>query len=150
MHFSPQLVEYCRSSDLISPDDKKQRFTEAYTIKMTSLLIERLEEENYKLGGMKGGAPTKPKRKKMLKKPSNSFIKFSACLRPTFVRVLSTHQSEGALSKLVRFHGVMFGFCVTSVSVVQHFSLGHDCCRWTEEVEKGQSFNQLLETTSTP
>ena len=74
---------------------------------MTSMLIQRLEEENHKLGGAKGGAAPKQKRKKTVKKASNSFIKFSMCLRPTFVRVLmSTHHAEGTLSQSVRLcHG---------------------------------------------
>ena len=91
-----QLVSFLRHSEHISEVDKKKRFTEAYTVRMSTYLIEQLQKENEKLSGGKknytnGGSM---KAKKSKKKPSNSFIKFSTSFRPIFVNALKTARAQ--------------------------------------------------------
>ena len=84
----PQLVSYLKRSEFIRDSDKKKRFTEAYTVRMTTTLIQALERENERLGGKKIAVRPSRARKIHKKKPSNTFIKFSTSYRPLFVKVL--------------------------------------------------------------
>ena len=59
--------------------DKKKRFTEAYTVRMTAHLIRTLDKENKRLGAGKNVPNGLLKLKRPKKK---AFIKFSTVLRP--------------------------------------------------------------------
>ncbi|CAI8001520.1 hypothetical protein GBAR_LOCUS3206, partial [Geodia barretti] len=82
-----ELESLLKRSNLISESDKKKRFTEAFTVSKTRLLLQELER---KCGGRKriyhrpvGHTPVRKKRK-----APNSFLTFSARYRPCFVHVL--------------------------------------------------------------
>ena len=92
-----------KKSNLINESDKKRRFTEAYTVSMTTALIKVLEQQAHRrrhagvvttttttkrqqlVGGGSGG------RKK---RTSNAFINFSIHFRPCFVQLLKAHHAK--------------------------------------------------------
>jgi hypothetical protein len=80
-----ELESMLKRSNFISKSDKQKRFTEAYTVSRTRLLIQELEKKcgNRKL---RCHQPVTPVRKK--RRAPNSFIMFSANYRPCFVHVL--------------------------------------------------------------
>ena len=118
-----QLVSFLRHSEHIAECDKKKRFTEAYTVKMATYLIQQLQKENEKLTGGKknytNGGSTRAKKKK----PSNAFIKFSSSFRPAFVHALKTAQAQanvrGENRLLIAMHVYTCSF--------YHYS---GCMRW--------------------
>ena len=83
-----------RHSEHIAESDKKKRFTEAHTVKMTTRLIQELQRENERLGGGRKTSHGVRVKRCGKKKASNSFIKFSSSLRPIFVEALKTAQAK--------------------------------------------------------
>ena len=93
-----------KKSNLINESDKKRRFTEAYTVSMTTALIKVLEQQAHRRrhAGVVTTTTTTTKRQQLVggggggrkKRTSNAFINFSIHFRPCFVQLLKAHHAK--------------------------------------------------------
>ncbi len=85
-------------SGLIDDCEKKQRFTEECTLKLTVQLIDRLKREISSYNGRPSRVPQPLARKvtnRKVKKTPNRFLLFSQAMRPSFLYILKTYRHPG-------------------------------------------------------